>query len=211
MDRIDDVERICRSLARRGWLEVFQRHGMNLTAPNLKAELSRKLTIDREQSGFTDFCLDGHKGVEPGDPARSLLYHGLASPNVHPIVGRRKISNDDYPSLDELDAIENYVYSLKPFDPSKLKKLFVGVFAYEYRPAASSAHASAAREGRAGTGDAAVPTRPPRRDPEGPPPTRPPPSEPRIFVPPRAPDDPGPDASGDELEIGGLRASSAKA
>jgi HemY protein len=78
-------------------------------------------------------------------------------------------------------------------------------------PPASSAHASAAREGRAGTGDAAVPTRPPRRDPEGPPPTRPPPSEPRIFVPPRAPDDPGPDASGDELEIGGLRASSAKA
>jgi HemY protein len=35
--------------------------------------------------------------------------------------------------------------------------------------------------------------------------------EPRIFVPPRAPDDPGPDAGGDELEIGALRPSAAKA
>jgi hypothetical protein len=140
MRRAERVEKICRSLARRGWLEVFKPHGLNLTAPNLVAELSRNLKIDRSQPGFSDFCLDGHKGVEPGDPARSLLYHGLASPDVHPIAGRRNIGNDAYPSLEELDAIENYIYSLKPFEQSDLEEAFFGVFAYKYRPAASSAH-----------------------------------------------------------------------
>ena len=141
MKRIDEVKRICRSLAGRGWMEVFRRHGLNLMASNLEAELTRKLKIDREQPGFSDFCLKGSKAIEPGDPAQSLLYHGLASPDVHPILEHRNISNADYPSLDELDAIENYIYSKKPFDPSKLGDLFViGVFAFEYRPAASGAH-----------------------------------------------------------------------
>jgi HemY protein len=37
------------------------------------------------------------------------------------------------------------------------------------------------------------------------------PTEPRIFVPPRAPDDPGPEATGDDLEMGPFRPSGAKA
>jgi HemY protein len=42
-------------------------------------------------------------------------------------------------------------------------------------------------------------------------PARPRPAEPRILVPPRPPDDPGPDAGSDELAIGGLGTSAAKA
>jgi len=140
MARIDGIKTICRSLAGRGWTNVFGPHGLNLLASNLAAELSRDLKIDRTQPGFLDFCAAGRKGIEPGDPARSLLYHALASPDVHPIAGKGGVGNDAYPSLDELDAIENYIYSLKPLDPSELKGLFIGVFAYEYRPAGSSAH-----------------------------------------------------------------------
>jgi hypothetical protein len=112
---------------------------LNLVASNLAAEL-RELKIDREQPGFSDFCLEGHRGIEPGDPARSLLYHALASPDVHPIIGGKGITNESYPTLSELDAIENYIYSRKPIEQSELADLFIGVFAYEYRPASSSAH-----------------------------------------------------------------------
>jgi hypothetical protein len=140
MSRIARIARICRSLANRGWSDLFRSHGLNLRARDLESELSRKLDVDREQAGFRDFCADGNKGIEPGDPARSLLYHALASPDVHLTTRRRGVATNGYPSLQELDEIENYIYSLKPFDPATSDELIVGVFAYEYRPAASSAH-----------------------------------------------------------------------
>jgi hypothetical protein len=140
MSRIARIARICRSLANRGWSDLFHSHGLNLRARDLESELSRKLDVDRGQVGFQDFCADGDKGIEPGDPARSLLYHALASPDVLLPVRRRRVASNAYPSLQELDEIENYIYSLKPFDPVTSEELIVGVFAYEYRPAASSAH-----------------------------------------------------------------------
>jgi hypothetical protein len=161
MGRIDDVRRICRSLADRGWEDLFRCHGLKLRASNLETELSRKLDIDRAQPGFSDFCLDGHKAVEPGDPSRSLLYHGLASPDVHPTAQGRDLATGAYPSLLELDTIENYVYSLKPFDLSALTDSIIGVFAYEYRPAASGAHGYHADLVFSRTGVARVGTRKP--------------------------------------------------
>ena len=45
--------------------------------------LSQPLSqIDRTVPGFEDFALEGQRGIEPGRPARSLLFHALASPNV---------------------------------------------------------------------------------------------------------------------------------
>jgi hypothetical protein len=161
MGRIEGVRRICRSLADRGWEGLFRHHGLNLKAANLETELSRKLDIDREQPGFSDFCLDGHKAVEPGDPARSMLYHALASPDVHPPVKGRNFSTEAYPSPQELDAIENYIYSLKPFDLSTSSDIIIGVFAYEYRPAASGAHGYHADLVFSRTGVARVGTRKP--------------------------------------------------
>jgi len=141
MSRLDEIKQICRSLAERGWAELFQRQGLDLLARDLESELNRVLKINRGQPGFSDFCLEARRGIEPGDPARSLLYHALASPDVHPAGADRKIGNGCYATIDELDAIENYIYSKKPFDSSKLSEQYViGVFAYEYRPAASGAH-----------------------------------------------------------------------
>jgi hypothetical protein len=140
MARIDDVKKICRSLADRGWKELFSRHGLNLLAADLASELERKLDIDRNQPGFDDFCLKGKQAVQPGDPACSLLYHALASSEVLPTKDGKELPLDAYASVEELDAIENYIYSRKPFVPPKSGEWLVGVFAYAYRPAESNAH-----------------------------------------------------------------------
>jgi hypothetical protein len=140
MSRIGNVVRICRSLADRGWNQVFLEHGLNLKARDLETALERPLPIDRGKPGFADFCLSGHKGVTPCDPAKSLLYHALASPDVHPRSRGGQIAAAAYPSLAELDEIENYIYSLKPLKLDASTDLIIGVFAYEYRPAASGAH-----------------------------------------------------------------------
>src|ERR1700730_14807127 len=141
MAQIDKIKTACTRLAGMGWQGLLKRHGLDITTTDLAAELARELTIDRGISGFEDFTLAGKRGVEPGFPAASLLYHAFASPDVHPTAtGEPATSVDAYPTLAELDAVENYIYSLRPFDPANLKDVVVGVFAYEYRPSSSTAH-----------------------------------------------------------------------
>jgi len=170
------IEKLCSSLVRRGWGPTFAAHGFYLTANNLRHELKKPLHVDRTRAGFEDFCLGGNRAIEAGDPARSLLYHALASPDVHPTANGQPVPDNRYPTLLELDLLENYIYSLRPVKASALKSLFVGVFAYEYRPAASSAHGYHAdfvfsRTGisRVGTDSAAWdgPSRSFRPDPQG--------------------------------------------
>jgi len=170
------IKQLCRSLVRRGWGPVFAAHGVDLSEKNLERELRKPLRVDRTRPGFEDFCLKGKRALEPGDPARSLLYHGLASPDVHPTANGQPAPNYRYPTPAELDVLENFIYGLQPVKASALNDLFVGVFAYEYRPAASSAHGYHAdfvfsRTGisRVGTEAAAWdgPSRSFRPDPEG--------------------------------------------
>src|SRR5215218_5772319 len=82
MSLIDETVSVCRRLEPLGWGALLRRHGLNLAAPDLGAELVRPLPIDRQQAGFEDFAAEGRRAIEPGQPARSLLYHALASPNV---------------------------------------------------------------------------------------------------------------------------------
>jgi hypothetical protein len=98
------------------------------------AELARELAIDRNNPGFEDFTLTGKRGVEPGFPAASLLYHAFASPDVHPTAsGDPATSVDAYPTLAELDAVENYIYGLRPFNPASLKDVVIGVRVLPHR------------------------------------------------------------------------------
>jgi hypothetical protein len=131
---------LCRSLAKRGWSQLFQYHGFDLSAADFARELKKPLKIDRNRPGFEDFCLAGRRAIEPGDPARSLLYHALASPNVHPTPTGWPARDDCYPSPEDLDAVENYIYASAPLKVSALENFKIGVFAYEYRPAESTAH-----------------------------------------------------------------------
>jgi len=83
MALIDEVRAVCERLAPAGWGELFARHGLDLRAEDLRAELLRELPgIDRGLPGFDDFAAEGARAIEPGRPARSLLYHALASPTV---------------------------------------------------------------------------------------------------------------------------------
>jgi hypothetical protein len=141
MVKIDEIKTVCARLAGMGWQDLLKRHGLDITKADLAAELSRELAIDRSVPGFEDFTLTGKRGIEPGLPAASLLYHAFACPDVHPTAtGEPATSVDAYPTLAELDSIENYTYSLRPCQSADLKGVVVGVFAYEYRPRESTAH-----------------------------------------------------------------------
>ena len=109
MALIKQVATICNRLASKGWHALFDRHGLDITARNLEQELKKTLpNIGRRIPGFEDFARDGVRGIEPGSPAGSLLYHGLASPAVHPTDnGEPSNDPDAFPTIEELDTIEN--------------------------------------------------------------------------------------------------------
>ncbi len=90
-----------------------------------------------KKEGFDDFA--GIRLIEPGLPAMSLLYHMLASPRVQP----DGFTIEQYPSPEQLDLLENYIYGIQKFKltPDELKKDYVlAVLAYEHRPAFKTPH-----------------------------------------------------------------------
>src|SRR5215471_11213691 len=132
MALVNEVKRLVARLAPRGWAAVMADHGVNLFAVALESELRRTLTgIDRTKSGFEDFSLAGRSAITPGKPAQSLLYHALASPNVLP--QRMPATAEDFPTLAELDALENYIYSLRRPKLSDFRRPVIAVMAYQYR------------------------------------------------------------------------------
>src|SRR5437879_2588940 len=110
MPLIDAVRAVISRLAPRGWKDLMEFHGLHLDAANLAAELRRPLvnagggstnagggsTIDRTVPGFEDFSPNGTAAINPADPARSLLYHALASPNVYRTPAGSG-TDDDFP------------------------------------------------------------------------------------------------------------------
>lgn len=140
MALIDDVKRICQRLAPHGWRDLLLQHGLDITADNLKRELLKELShIDREIEGFEDFAFEGKRGIQPGNPARSLLFHAFASPNVVKGVNGEELTA--FPTLGEIDIVENYVYGVKLPSIKEIQvranraPLAIAVFATEYRPA----------------------------------------------------------------------------
>lgn len=97
MPLIDDVADVCRRLADGGWRDLLllvTDGDLDITAPDLRQELARPLArIDRTVPGFEDFAKEGDRGIEPSVPARSLLYHALASSWVRPPRSTRRDSS----------------------------------------------------------------------------------------------------------------------
>ncbi|HEY0100984.1 MAG TPA: hypothetical protein VGB76_18810 [Pyrinomonadaceae bacterium] len=166
MALIDQVAAACKRLASHGWRELLLAHGLDITAADLAAELSRTLPdIRRSVKGFEDFALEGRKGVTPGQPAQSLLYHAFASSNVVMRADGSRLTL--FPTLAEIEAVENYVFSVDAPSLQQLKnragagaRLAVVVFAYEYRPASQTCHKKHADLVFARTGVARVGTSP---------------------------------------------------
>jgi hypothetical protein len=168
MTLFQDVQRLCGRLAPLGWRELFAAHGLDIASPNLARELSSALPrIDRSLPGFEDFCPDGARGIEPGAPARSLLYHGLASPGV--TAGPRGKLRA-FPTLAELDLVENYIFAVRRATLDSLARLADGaplavvVFAYEYRIASRAPHRRFADLAFSRTGISRIGTAQPRYD-----------------------------------------------
>ncbi len=144
---------LCTKLAQNGWRELLHSVTNNQldiqqTSPDaLVAELLKPLgnNLNRTIQGFEGYRLDGNQGITPFSFSKSLLYHALASSNVvDPSITY-------YPSLNDLDIVENFIYSVNMQHQgtsrslSSLKdqygtKLVVAVFAYQYRTSEGSSH-----------------------------------------------------------------------
>jgi hypothetical protein len=169
---ISKVKSAVKRLGPLGWKALLKQHGLDLSAKDLVAELSRPLPkIDRTLSGFEDFSAAGRRGIEPGSPSRSLLFHAFASPRVMDFQsGGRSRRLKGFPTIAEIEAIENYVYGADPPSIEDLRaraagaRLAIVVFASEYRAAVGTVHRRHADMVYSRTGIARVGTRSPRYD-----------------------------------------------
>src|SRR5262245_23426981 len=132
MALIDEVKVVCNRLAPRGWARLLKQHcgGLDITKPvgQLAAELQRPLVgIDRAHPGFEEMSANARQGIAPGMPALSVLLHAFASPDVHPLTNGAP-AVDDYPTPQELDVVENYVFSLAARPLSSFRNPVIAVF-----------------------------------------------------------------------------------
>lgn len=144
----DAVIAACKRLAPMGWRGML----LDVTGGELdiaSAELGEQLLkplarIDRTHPGFTDFSAAGSRAIEPGEPDFSLLYHAFASPLVTHDRSRKVLAG--FPTLAEIEAVEDYVYGAQPPSISDIRSIVAGrpiglvVFALQYLPANRSVH-----------------------------------------------------------------------
>ena len=117
MSLIDDVRVVCDRLAPMGWGDLLcdvTDEALGIHQPDsvtLAGALNRRIdTINRSRTGFDDFHPAGDRAITAGRPSRSLLFYALASPNVHPTSdGKPSPDPAVYPTLVELDTLENYI------------------------------------------------------------------------------------------------------
>ncbi len=156
---IDGVADACRRVAPLGWRQMLMDATggeLDITATDLRREFGKPLAhIERTYPGFGDFADAATRAIEPGRPDRSLLYHAFASPTV--VADRKGVDLGGFPTLAEIDAVENYVYGVEPptidalrarvdamspplHDGEKRRKLGLVVYALQYRNAPMSVH-----------------------------------------------------------------------
>jgi hypothetical protein len=145
---IEGVSAVCRRLAPLGWRDLLLEVSggqLDLLAADLESELLKPLSnIDRTCPGFGDFALHGGKAIEPGQPDQSMLYHALAAPSV--VATRDGTKLGGFPTLAEIETVENYIYASRKATLDDLKKglaaddLSIVVFALHYRNAPMSAN-----------------------------------------------------------------------
>jgi hypothetical protein len=144
MGLIDETTSVLSRLAPKGWEKLFKQHGggLDISKPksHLAAELQRPLIgINRAHPGFEELAPMAIRGIEPGVPSLSLLYHAFASPDVHPLTSTAP-TDSDYPTLEELDIIENFIFSLARRKLSSFRNPVIAVFACQYRTRAHAPH-----------------------------------------------------------------------
>jgi hypothetical protein len=142
---IVQLEALCRRLAPLGWQRMMLAltgGALDITAPDLARELAKSVAIDRTYPGFGDFALAGNRGIEPGRPDESLLYHALAAPTVVSDPAGRPLGG--FPTIEEIETVENYIYATRAATLDALRAAANGLlvatatFALHYRNAPDS-------------------------------------------------------------------------
>jgi hypothetical protein len=118
---------------------------LDVTASDLEGALTRKLDrIDRTYPGFGDFDVAGARAIEAGAPDSSLLYHAFASPTV--VADRSGVEFGSFPTMAEIEAIENYVYGIAPPTIEEIRRQAAGhplgivVYALQYQNTPRGVH-----------------------------------------------------------------------
>lgn len=145
---IDSVSAACRRLAPLGWRQLLMDatgNELDIGAADLRGQLVKTLTkIDRTFPGFGDFDVAGTRAIQAGRPDLSLLYHAFASATV--VANHAGVELKGFPTLAEIDALENYVYGVEPPTLAALRQrarnqpLGLVVYALEYRNTPHSVH-----------------------------------------------------------------------
>jgi hypothetical protein len=171
---IDIVAAVCRRLAPLGWRQMLldiTRGDLDILAVDLKGELGKPLSrIDRNYPGFGDFLSSADKAIEPGQPDQSLLYHALAAPTV--VFDRSDDELRGFPTLAEIEAVENYVYAARHATLNSLQRetdferFSIATFALQYRNAPMSVDGRHAQLCFSRTGIARLGTLEPLYDPQ---------------------------------------------
>jgi hypothetical protein len=133
----DRVSKLLRTLPE-GWKRLLlEGLGLDVAAADLASAPTATARIDRARKGFDDLDPSIVRLVEPGQPARSVLYHAFASPRVIPDSANQTW----WPSPQDLDLLEDWITCLVPLAPEVIPSgAVVGMFAYEYRPASEMPH-----------------------------------------------------------------------
>lgn len=144
----NQVVAACRRLAPLGWQDLLLEASggeFDIGSPDLAERLTKALSkIDRDHPGFGDYSVSGVRPIEPGSPDRSFLYHAFASPLVRADRAGNQLKG--FPTLAEIEAVENYVYGSAAPSLEELRaaasgrRLGIVVFALQYLPANRSVH-----------------------------------------------------------------------
>ena len=145
---IGKVRKILDSLVKGGWQDLFLLHGLDIGGSDIEAQLLKELIINRSQPGVEDFSFDGRRGIEPGRPAESFLFHMLASPQVVSYVSKEGfvVQLTTFPTFEDICIVENLVYGIVPPSIYELRAkagnapLALVVFSSEYRNAVNTVH-----------------------------------------------------------------------
>lgn len=147
MTLLDDTRDTLTRLAGQGWQPLFDLMGIDPASPDLREHLLTPIDNPGavfDLPGFEELAGNARRAIEPGHPARSILYHALASPAV--ATGPDGTPFAAFPTPLDLDRIENLVFGIRPPDLGDImgrfagRNLAVGVFSREYREKSKTTH-----------------------------------------------------------------------
>lgn len=133
LDLQQRMDQLLNWMSQNGWFDYLE-SVIGIKLPLEREEWLKPMSgevLKRVQENAECMDFGGDSLLNPGFPQFSLLYHVMASPRVRP----KNITA--YPSIRDLDLMEDYIFSLMELPESYLdsSKYTLAVLSYEYRPA----------------------------------------------------------------------------